>query len=151
MERISRRVFLAGKNCLQATGLGRTAAVTMPSSAEQWTQMTFQVPAPAASTQLTLQSSRAHQLCSHSVVSHRFMELEVHYRLHKGSPPHPISTNSILMLSTYLRLGLPSGLLPSGFYIFLFSPILATCPVYFILLYLVLLIILGEGYKLCSS
>ena len=29
--------------------------------------------------------------------------------------PHPTSWRSILMLSTHLRLGLPSGLLPSGF------------------------------------
>ena len=29
--------------------------------------------------------------------------------------PHPISWRSILILSTYLRLGFPSGLLPSGF------------------------------------
>jgi len=29
--------------------------------------------------------------------------------------PHPTSWRSILILSTYLRLGLPSGLLPSGF------------------------------------
>jgi hypothetical protein len=30
-------------------------------------------------------------------------------------PPHPISLTSILILSTHLRLGLPSGLFPSGF------------------------------------
>jgi hypothetical protein len=41
--------------------------------------------------------------------------------------PHPISLRSILVLSSYLRLGLPSGLFPSGFptnilYAFLFSP-----------------------------
>ena len=29
--------------------------------------------------------------------------------------PHPISCRSILILSTHLRLGLPSGLFPSGF------------------------------------
>jgi len=29
--------------------------------------------------------------------------------------PHPTSWRSILVLSTHLRLGLPSGLLPSGF------------------------------------
>jgi hypothetical protein len=41
-------------------------------------------------------------------------------------PPHPISLRSILILSTYQRLGLPSGLFPSGFptnilYAFLFN------------------------------
>jgi len=46
--------------------------------------------------------------------------------------PHPISWRSIL-ISTHLHLGLPSGLLPSGFpaktlYAPLTSPIRATCP-----------------------
>jgi hypothetical protein len=33
----------------------------------------------------------------------------------QSTPPHPISTRSILMLSTHLCLDLPSGLLPSVF------------------------------------
>jgi hypothetical protein len=42
-------------------------------------------------------------------------------------PPHPISLMSVLILSSYLRLGLPGGLFPSGFpsktlYAFVFSP-----------------------------
>ena len=72
---------------------------------------------------------------------------KVHYRTHKCPPPvsilgqpnpvhaptHPTSWRSILILSTHLRLGLPSGLLPSGFptktlYTPLSSSIRATCP-----------------------
>ena len=70
--------------------------------------------------------------------------------------PHPTSWRSIIILSTHLRLGLPSGLFPSGFptktlYTPLSSPIRATCPAHLILLDFITRTILGEEYRSFSS
>jgi hypothetical protein len=65
--------------------------------------------------------------------------------------PHPTFWRSIPILSTHLRLGLPSGLFPSGFPARLSSPIRATCPVHLILLDFITHTILGEEYKSFNS
>ena len=55
-------------------------------------------------------------------------------------PSHPTSWRTIFILSSHLRLCIPSGLFPTGFppkslYTPLFSPIRATCPAHLILLH----------------
>ena len=67
--------------------------------------------------------------------------------------PQPTSWRSILILSTHLRIGLPSGLFPSGFptrtlYAPLSSPIRARWPAHLILLDFITRTILGEECKI---
>ena len=69
--------------------------------------------------------------------------------------PHPTSWRSILILSSHLSLGLPSGLFPQGFptktlYTPLLSPMRATCPAHTILDFIARTI-LGEEYRSLSS
>jgi hypothetical protein len=70
--------------------------------------------------------------------------------------PHPTFWRSTLILSSYLRLGLPSCLFPSGFptknlYTTLPSHIRTTCPAYLMLLDFITRTRLGKEYRPFSS
>ena len=66
--------------------------------------------------------------------------------------PHPTSWRSSLILSTHLRLGLPSGLFPSGFPTkTLYTPSPHPYAPHLILLDFIIRTILGEEYKSFSS
>ena len=93
---------------------------------------------------------------------------KVHYGIHKCPPSVPVMSQldpvhtptsnflKILILSSHLRLGLPSGLFPSGFpiktqYTSFLSPIRATRPAPLILLDFITREIMGEEYRSLSS
>jgi hypothetical protein len=79
---------------------------------------------------------------------------KVHHRIQNSPPPaQPVSLRSILIPSSHLCLGLPSGLFPSGFptktfYTFLSSPMRATYPAHLFRFDMICLIIFGDEYKL---
>ena len=69
----------------------------------------------------------------------------------QSTPPHPTSRSYILILCSHLRLGLPSGLFPSGLPTKILnapflSPICATCTVHLIQLNFIAEAIFGEQY-----
>jgi hypothetical protein len=67
--------------------------------------------------------------------------------------PQRISLKSILIPSSHLRLGIPSGLFAMGFstknfYSFFSSPMRATCPAQLIFLYFICLMAFRDEYKI---
>jgi hypothetical protein len=107
--------------------------------------------------------SRCHRLCISRETPSKMWNSEVYYVTHELSTypcrepdqssqyPHPVSPSSVLIVSAHLLLGHPSGVFPSGFatnnlYAFLVSTTRVTCLAHH-LLDLIILIILGEEYK----
>ena len=90
-----------------------------------------------------------------AIISARYLSLSWASSIH-SKPPHPTSWRSILLSSSHLRLGFPSGLFPSGFptknlYTPLFSSIRATCPAHLILLDFITRTKLDEQYRSLNS
>ena len=73
----------------------------------------------------------------------------------QSNPHYPTSSRSILILSSHLRLGLPSGVFPSGFPhqnpVKTYIPIRATCPAHLIHPDFITQTMFGEQYRSLSS
>ena len=111
----------------------------------------------------------ANRFSASQEISHILWNPKAHYRFHKCPRPLPILSQinpahnphltawrSILILSSHLRLDLPSGLFLSGFltttlYTPLFCNICAICPAHFILINFIARTIFGEQYRSLSS
>ena len=112
---------------------------------------------------------KANRFSASQDIPRNLWNLKVHYRIHKCPPtvlilcqidsvhtPHPTSWRSSLILSSHLRLDLPSGLFPWGFptktlYTAVPSPKHATRPTHLILLDFITRKIFGEQYRSLSS
>ena len=114
-------------------------------------------------------SWKAKRFAASQEISRILWNPRIHYLIHKFLPavpilsqldsvhtPQPTSWRSILILSSHLSLGLPSGLFHSGFptktlHTPLPSPIGAIWPAHLILLDFISRTVLGEEYRTLSS